>query len=268
MAQISNTNLQHVLDKMARYASEADGVALASAIATGAAYTATSPNGGLQVANTDVISALQTVIQGLSDIVQQGDFAPPANNLGSPILSTYVYSIWSQMRHALDMHALRYNAGASGDLSGLDSLLRVLNASAITLRAHGAFQTYFGGLSPANLFTPTPFTLATIAVTGATTANLTHVAANTAYGLGQIAILNTKAEGLTSTTLSLKGTQSGTPSTSFTATVATTTNNEITACSDTTQTWSDCTSLTSISGGNSGDTFSVVILPDRTIQSA
>ena len=61
MAQISNANLQSILDKIARHAAEANGDVLATAIATGGAYAVSSPNSGLSVANSDVLAALGSI---------------------------------------------------------------------------------------------------------------------------------------------------------------------------------------------------------------
>jgi hypothetical protein len=271
MAQISNADLIHILDRMARWGGEAAGIPLASAVATGGVYAATSPNAGIAVADADVLAALQTLVGGFTDVHQQEDFIPPvvALNDGQPALGSLGYNFWAALRRALDIHGLRYNSLAAGDLSGLDAMLRVLNASAPTVRAHGLFNQYFGNLSPGNVFVPTPFTLATLAVTGATSATFTHVGALdlTLYGPGKIAVLNTKTEGLTSTVLTMTCTKSGV-ATSVPFTVNVTTNNYLTAGGDATLTFSDCTALASISGGVTGDTFSVVILPDRAISAA
>jgi hypothetical protein len=271
MAQISNANLTTILDRMARWSAEAAGIPLASAVATGGVYAETSPNAGIAVADTDVLGALQTLVSGFTDVHQQADFIPPvvALNDGQPTLGNLGYNFLAALRQALDIHGLRYNSLAAGDLSGLDAMLRGLNASTPTVRAHGLFNQYFGNLSPGNVFVPKPFTLATLAVTGATSATFTHVAALdlTLYGAGKIAIRNTKTEGLTSTTLTMTCTKSGV-ATSVTFTVNTTTNNYLTAGNDATLTFSDCTALVNISGGVTGDTFSVVILPDRAISAA
>ena len=126
-----------------------------------------------------------------------------------------------------------------------------------------------GDLSPANLFTPTPFTLATLVVTGADSATFAHVAGldTTLYSTGKIAVLNTKTEGLTSTVITVTCTKSGVAhQVAFTVSVQT--DEYLTAGDDSDLLFSDCTALVSISGGNTGDTFSLVILPDRAIAAA
>jgi hypothetical protein len=271
MAQISNSNLQSILDKMARWGGEADGIPLASAISTAAVYTATSPTGGLTKANSDVLALLLALASGFSDVYQQQDFEPPANdlNVAQPLGGVLYASLWSAMRKALDKHAARYNAVAQGDLSALDALLRILNTSAITLRASGLFQQYFGGISVANMFTPTPFVLATVTATAAATATFAHVASIAlSYGPGQIALLNTKSGGNTSTaTITVTCTKSGV-ATSVAITAGATTYDYLTAATDTSQTYTDCTALVSISGATAGDTYALVILPDRTVNAA
>lgn len=268
--QISNTNLQHILDKAARWATEANGDAIPTAITLGSPYAVSSPSGwGISVANSDVLGALLTLVETFTDSFQLIDLLSPAANLNAyqPVFPSQFYSVWSAVIAGLNTQGGRYNNAAPGDLSGLDTMLRVINASAPTLRASSQFATYFGGLSQNNVFATTPFTLATISVTGATTATLTPSATALPYASGQIALLNTKSEGLTSTTISVQGTKSGT-STASSVTVATTTNNQLTAFGDTTKLWTAITALNSISGGFNGDTFSVVIIPDRLINAA
>jgi len=270
MAQISNANLQSVLDKMARWAAETNGDPLASNLSV---YALTSPNAGFAVANTDVLAALQTLITGLTDPYQKADLLPPvvALNSGPPALGSLGHAFWAAVRAALDVHALRYNNLAAADRSGLDALLRVLNASAPTLRAHGKFAQYFGNLSPGNVFTPLCFTLATVTVTGATSANFVHVTAldTELYAAGQIKVLNTKTEGLTSTVLTFPNAVKSGAAHSITATITTTTNQYLTAFDDVELLFTDCpVTGATITGGVSGDTFSIVIVPDRTVNGA
>lgn len=270
MSQISNNNLKAICDKMTRHAAEANGSPMADDIATGAPYTETAPNAGLLVANTDVLGALKTLVTGFTDADQQADFIEPVLTLfqGTPLINQFIYSFWQGVRRALDAHVSRYsgNAMAVGDRSPLDAALRVINLSTL-VRLSGAFNQYYGDISPANLFAPTPFTLAQIIITGATALTFTHVSAiDGIYGPGQIAIRNTKTEGLTSTVLTLTGIAGGL-ALSPEATVATTTDDQLTACDDTAQVYTDCTAAT-VTGGFTGDTFDVVILPDRSVAAA
>jgi len=271
MAQISTANLQALLDKLARQTAEANGDALASAVATGAVYVVTVPNSGLSVANADVLAALETLVgttiadTPLSDLILA---EVQRLNLQNPAL---VRDYLRVVVDGLDNYGRLNNALLATDRGGLDAMLRVLNASTPTLRAHALFNKYFGRLSPANVFVGTPYVLGSIAVSGADAATYTPTGTGLLdtclYAPGKIAILNTKAEGLTSTVLTLTCIKNGVP-TSVAFTVATTTDKYLTAGGDTSKTMTGCTALVSISGGVASDAFSVVILPDRAISAA
>jgi hypothetical protein len=270
MAQISTANLKLVLDFMAQHAAEADGIPLASAVATGAVYTVTVPNSGLSVANADVLDDLNTLVKSGGTI---GDAAFSALVAGTILgLDTINPGLevgyWQPMMDALDSYGLLNNDQITTDRGGLDTMLRVLNASTPTLRVHGLFEKYFGRVSPNNVFVPTPFTLATIAVSAADAATLSHVAAldTTLYAPGKIAIMNTKGEGTQpSTALTLNCTKNGSL-TSVTFTIGAATDKYLTAGTDTSLAFTDCPAQTpGVSGGNNGDEFAVVILPDRAI---
>lgn len=274
MAQISTGNLTTLMDRMARHAAELSGTPLASAIATGGAYAATSPSGGVGNANTNVLSAMVTSALSYADAAQMADLIPAISqaSLAPGTSDNFLSTFWAPLRRALENHLGRYNSRTSTDLSYLDAALRVINANAITLRAHGAFAQYFGGVSAANVFTPTPYVIGTLTVTGATTATFaktgmggsTGLLDTSLYGPGQVALLNTKSEGLTSTTFVLTCLSSGV-GVPVTIDVTSTTNNELTAGDVTTQTITGVTGLVSVAGGVSTDTFSIVILPDRCI---
>jgi hypothetical protein len=256
---------------MARHAAEADGIALSSAVATGAVYTVTVPNSGLSVANTDVLAALDTLIETtiadpdlsalIEDIVDGLEAIPPGLEVG----------YWQAVMNGLDSYGLLNNDQIAADRGGLDTMLRVLNASTPTLRVHGLFEKYFGRISPNNVFVPTPFTVATIAVTGTTTATLSHVAAldTTLYAPGKIAIINTKGEGTQpSTALTLNCTKNGVL-TSVAFTIGAATDKYLTAGTDTSLAFTDCPAQTpGVSGGNNNDAFAVVVLPDRCVNAS
>ena len=275
MAQISNTNLKHIVDKMARFALLANGTALATAIATGSPYAATALTGGLAIADADVLTQMVTLTTGFTDQDQQNDFVPPSVYIqeNTPQLLQYLYSFWVGMRNALNAHMARYsiNQMIAGDQSPLDAALRVINAGGITVRVHSAFQQYFGGISPNNVFTGTPLVLGTVTITGASAGTFSSAGTPTVgfCGPGQIAMENTAAEGLTSTTITLSCLQAGGTAQTNTWTVATTTINQLTAVTDTSQTYVSVAAQTpTITGGNATDTFNVVLLPDRLIVAA
>lgn len=264
-AQISTANLESIMDKLARFAAEANGDPLASAIATGGAYAVTVPNSGVSVGANDVVPTLQTLISGFTDMQQQDDLGPSVVGLGTTFnIQSYVYSLWVDLVKGLNKQGQRFNTMLSTDRSGLDAMLRVLNATTLTLRAHGSFSKYFGGLSPVNVFTPIPAVIATLSVSATNVVAVGTVTPLdlTQYGTGQLAIQNTKAEGLTSTVFTVTS-----PTQTNTFTVSSQTNNELTAGSDNGKTWSTISTVT-VSGGFNTDTFNLVILPDRTVNTA
>lgn len=275
MAQVSNANLTHLVDRPARHVLELNGTPIAKAIAAAGVYETTTPtSAGLAVANTDVLAALQTLaLSFYADPDQTDDFVPPCVDLyaNTPLINQFAYSFFAKLRRALDNHMARYagNAMIAGDRSPLDAALRVINLSTL-LRVHSAFAQYFGDISPANIFTGTPFVLATIAASGATTAVLTHVSSISGiYGPGQIMLLNTKGagEGGSSVVVTVTCTQNGVAATEIFTTAATT-YLQLTATTDTSKTFTDCTALVSIANATDGDTYSVVIVPDRVIYAA
>jgi hypothetical protein len=256
MAIIGTNNLQTILDKAARWAGETQGDTSVVAAA----------NAGLLVANTDVLAALQTAVMGLTDVEQVADLLPSIRDLndGAPVLHSWAGSVWAAVMRALDTHSQRYG------YASLDAYLTYLNSVSPTLRVHGAISL-LRAFSPGNVFTSANCVLATAAVTGASTATFTHVAAldTTRYAPGQIKVLNTKGEGLTSTVLTFPGAIKNGVATSINATVTVTTNATLTVFSDANLAFTDCPIAgATISGGNAGDTFSIVIVPDRSVSAA
>jgi len=277
MAQISTANLQTLLDKMARWAAEANGDALASAVATGGAYAATVPNSGLVVANSDVLATLDTlVLTTIADPDLDRLVYPFVDQLKiqNPVGNSTWAAIWGQVLNALDAYGAYWNALTLADKGGLDAMLRVLNAAAPTLRVHAAFAKYFGRVSPGNVFTDVPYVLGTIAVTGASAGTYTPTGLNgtgnldtTRFGPGKIALQNTKgsAEG-TLDVVTVNAIKNGV-STPETFTAGATSNNYLTqATGDVTLTFSGVAAqVPTISSGTNADAFSLVILPDRAI---
>ena len=264
MAIISASHLQTILDKAARWAAEA----------VGDSNVVASPNAGLLVANSDVLSALETAVAGFTDPEQLADLLPSVRDLAdsNPILNSWAGSVWSELLDALDAHCRRYG------YANLDAYLTYLNQSTPTLRAHGDFSQYLGRVSAPNTFTPGNALvlrgnglLAVVTVTGAATADFVHVGPLdlTKYAPGQIKVLNTNTEGLTSTVLTFPNAINSSGAESIVATITVQTNGHLTVFSDTGLIFSDCpVAGASISGGNAGDTFAIVIVPDRSVTSA
>src|SRR5690242_20413272 len=106
MAFISNSNLQSILDKLARFASEA----------VGDPGFGPSFNAGFATAADDVLSgsnSIATLVLGLADEDQVADLLPPARDLDQnhPTAPTsFLLSVKeiSAMLTALDTHAKRY----------------------------------------------------------------------------------------------------------------------------------------------------------------
>lgn len=270
MAQISTGNLTTILDKIGRHGALKDGLTLAHAVATGGVYSETVYTGGLLVANSAIISALRTTILGLNDGPAEALLLPAIEKLYDTPPNS-VFPEWATSVENLDAYGLLNNPFASGDRSGLDAMLRVLNTATPTLRVHEAFAKYLGCVSPNNVFTGLAYQLATLTITGATSGTFALTGKNSdglldtlRFAPGKVAIRNTKTEGLTSTVITVTCIKNGV-ATSVVFTVSVTTNAYLTAGDDTTLTMSGCTALVSISGGFTGDTFDFVILPDRAI---
>jgi hypothetical protein len=255
MSIISSSDLQTILDKAARHAAEV----------LGDPNVVTTPNAGLLVANTDVLAALQTAVAGFTDDGQVADLLPAVYGLAQAPPGLSFGPIWAGVLDALDRHCRRFGYDT------LDKYLDYLNVTTPTLRAHGDFAAYIRGLSPGNVFTPANWVVMHVTVTGAGTATFTHIAAldTTKYGKAQIKVLNTKTEGLTSTVLTFPKAQKNGADHSVVATITDTTDGHLTVFDDTDLAFTDVlvTSAT-ISGGNSTDTFDIVIVPDRDIAAA
>lgn len=257
MAIIGASDLQAVLDKAARWAAEA----------LGDSNVVDTPNAGVSIANTNVLAALQTAVQGLSDDQQVADLLPAIVDLAAspPQINSWAGSNWAAVLDAIERHCRRYGYAT------LDDYLDDLNDPTPTVRVHEDFAKYLRGISPANVFTPANVVLMNVTVTGAATATFTHVAAlDTAkYAPGQIKVLNTKAEGLSSTVLTFPKAQKDGADQSVEATITATDDEALTAFDDTDLAFTDVlTTSATISGGNSTDTFDIVIVPDRSITAA
>src|SRR4051812_43201969 len=146
MAFISTSNLRSILDKLARFASEAVGDPGFNA----------SFNAGFAQASADVLTggnSIATLVLGLADEDQVADLLPAARDLDQthptpPVGFLIAVPEISKMLNALDVHAKRYG------YKGIDDALTALNVSTPTLRAHGFFRQYLGKITAANSFIP------------------------------------------------------------------------------------------------------------------
>jgi hypothetical protein len=264
MGQISQGNLQTILDKLARFASES----------VGDPEFNSSFNAGMALAASNVLSGaggIATFLLSLNDEDVEADLLPAARILDEQhptppdgFLLT-VPSIKAQLT-AIDTHLKGYG------FAGLDAYLTSLNGATgmtPTLRAHGHFKKYLKTLSARNAFVPVDTDLATFAETGAATGTYAHVAAidKTVYAGAKLVIKNVTA--LTSSpvvTVAVKKFDGTTAS--LTATLSTHTINAETDLSDTTKVFVDVTNITIASGGTNAESFKVVAKSDRSVASA
>ena len=260
MALISTNNLQTILDKLARFASES----------VGDPEFAEGFNAGMELASSHVLSGsggLATFILALDEEDQVADLLPAARDLDrthpTPP-SSFMLSIKeiASMLTALDNHAKRFG------YTSLDNLLSNLNASTPTLRAHGFFRRYLGKLSPANSFIPADLALAQLTLTGATTGTYAHLAKidKAQYAGAKLVVKNvgviSDTTGVTVQAVKLDGT-----STTLTASVSVLTDGHETDLSETAKLFVDVTSI-AVTGGTDGDVIKVVAKTDRSVASA
>lgn len=257
MSLIGNSDLQTILDKLARFASEAVGDPEFQAGLTA----------GFDTASTDVWAALATAIQGLSDIDQVADLLPAARDLTEvhPTPPTgFLLNVKSinAMLTALDTHCKRFG------FKGLDDHLTNLNSSTPTLRAHGLFRRYLGKITAGNSFIPNDVALAQIVATGAAAGTFTHLATidKTQYAGAKLVAKNVGALG-SDTTVSVTGVKLDGTTATLTATITTHTDAHETDLSVTTKLFTDVTAI-GISGATSTNQINIVAKTDRSIASA
>jgi len=260
MGQLNNTQLQNIIDKMARWATESVGDPEFNA----------GFNAGMTAANSHVLSgtnSIATYVLGLNDEDIEADLLPAARDLDENPPSPadgFLLTIpeMSAMIKALDTHF------KSHGFKGLDDYLTQQNAATPTLRAHGHFKKYLKTLSAKNSFIPNDLDIATFTETGATTGTYQHLASisTASYAGAKLVVKNVTA--LTSsavvsvTAKKLDGTTAV-----LTATLSTHTINTETNLSDTTPLYVDVTGIT-ITTGTNGDQFKIVAKTDRSIASA
>jgi hypothetical protein len=260
MALISNSNLQSVLDKLARFASEAVGDPGFSA----------AFNAGFDKASTDVLSgsnSIATLVLALADEDQVADLLPPARDLDQnhPVPPTgFLIAVKeiSAMLNALDTHCKRYG------YKSLDDRLSNLNASTPTLRAHGTFKQYLGKVTAGNSFIPADLALAKIVTTGATTGTYTHLATvdKSLYSGAKLVAKNVGALGST-TAVTVTGKKVDGTTATLTASISTLTDGHETDLSVTTQLFVDVTAI-SVTGATTANQINIVAKTDRDISAA
>jgi hypothetical protein len=257
MSMISNSDLTTVLDKLARFASEA----------VGDPEFAAGLTAGFDTASTDVFGPLATFILGLDEEDQVADLLPAARDLDQvhPTAPTG-FLINSKgvnaMLTAIDAHFKRFG------YTGLDNRLTTINTPTPTLRAHGLFRRYLGKISAANSFIPNDLALAKIVATGATTGTFTHLATvdKTQYAGAKLVAKNVGALG-SDTAVSVTGVKLDGTTATLTATITVHTDAHETDLSVTTKSFINVTAI-SITGATNTNQINIVAKTDRSIASA
>jgi hypothetical protein len=260
MSQIGNSDLQTILDKLARFVTES----------VGDPEFADDFNAGMEFAAGNVLSgagALDTFILALDDVDQVADLLPAARDLDETHPTPpdgFVLSIpgINAMIAGLNAHFRRYG------YTGLDNKLTTLNASTPTLRAHGNFRKYLKTIAAKNSFIPNDLVLATFTMTGATTGTYAHVASidTTKYAGAKLVVKNQGALA-TSAVVTVTGKKLDGTTASLTATLTTHTDNAETDLSVTTKLFVDVTAI-SITTGTNANVIEIVAKTDRSIAAA
>ncbi|MGZ3325700.1 MAG: hypothetical protein ACXU85_00985 [Xanthobacteraceae bacterium] len=262
MPLITNTELQALGDKLARFA----------AMSVGDANFDNSFTAGLDAASAAVLSGSNSLAQSIlatSDEAVIADLLPAARDLDEthPVMPTgFLLGIpgISAMIRAIDNHLKRYAGAAS-----LDAYLSNLNAAGPTLRFHAAFVDHLKTLSAKNVFIGADLDLARVNVTGATAGTYTHLAAidKTKYSGAKLVAKNVGA--LTgATNLSITGKKFDGTTATLTAAITTMTDGAETNLSDVTKVFVDVTAITVSSGGTAGNVIKIVAKTDRDISAA
>lgn len=259
MPLITNTDLQAIGDKLARFASEAVGD-----VAFNAAF-----NAGMEAASANIFTGANSVAQYILDGNDEqvtADLLPAARDLDETHPTPpdgFLIQITSvkAMITALTTHLKRY-----GSSTGLDDYLTQLNASTPTLRFHGHFKDYLKTLSRGNAFIPKDTELARITVTGAAAGTFLNVDTITKYAGAQLKVKNVGAV-TTGATLTVTGKKLDGTTQVITATIATGTDAFETALSSTAKLFTDVTAIT-ISGATAPNVYAIVAKTDRDISAA
>lgn len=260
MPIMSNTQLQHILDKMARWAVESVGDPTFNA----------GFNAGMTQANADVLSGSNSIaayVLATADEDIVADLLPAARSLDENNPSPadgFLLTIpeMNSMITALNTHFKGFS------YKGVDDYLTKTNLAAPTLRANGFFKTYLKTLSAGNCYVPNDQVIATFTETGASAGTFAHQAAidKTKYAGAQFKVKNLTAL-TTSAVVSVTAVKIDGTVATLTATLSTHTIGTETALSDTSQVYVDATAI-SITTGTSGDQFEIIAKADRSIAAA
>lgn len=259
---ISNTILQTVADKLARFA----GTVVGDPVLNGA-FTA-----GFATGSAAVLSGANSIATYLITTADEGslaDMLPAARDLDevNPVPPTRflfgVASISAQVK-TLDTYCKHYGGAAS-----FNAYMTALNVSGPVLRVHQMFADHLQSMSPQNVFIGADTDIARVNVTGAAAGTYTHIALidKTKYSGAKLVAKNVGA--LTATTaLSITGKKFDGTLATLTVSIATLTDAAETNLSDVTKVFVDVTAISVISGGTAGNIIKIVAKTDRSIAAA
>jgi len=260
MGMLSNGQLQVILDKLARWATEAVGDPEFNA-----GFSA-----GMAKANADVLSgtnSIATYVLGLNDEDIEADLLPAARDLDENNPSPADGFLLTIPEMAVMIKALDTHFKAHG-FKGVDDYLTQQNAATPTLRAHGHFRKYLKTLSAKNSFIPNDLIIATFTETGVAAGTFGHLASisTSQYAGAKLVVKNvtalTSSAVVTVTAKKLDGTTA-----TLTATLSTHTIGHETDLSDTVKSYVDVTAI-AITTGTAADQFEIVAKTDRDISAA
>ena len=261
MALISNTDLQAVVDKLAKWAATAVGDE-----GLDDAFTA-----GFTAANADIMSGSNSLFTYFApggtcadgDVV--ADLLPSFRDLDEsnpepPSRFMIQISGIAAVFTALNRHIVRYNPATST----LDAYLTSLNASTPTLRVHQALHDYLKAFSRKNVFIATDTVLATFACTGASTGTFTSVTTIGSSYAGAKLVVKNQGAVTTGATLTITGKKIDGSTQALTVTVDTATDNTEKDLSVTTKLFTEVTNIT-ITSGTNANVYEIVAKTDRDI---
>ena len=259
---IPNTDLQALLDKLARWSAMSIGDA-----AFNPAFTA-----GMEAANAAVMSGSGSLFTYIFGTITDGDVAADmleaARNLdeSNPVPPTrfmIAISGIAAFLSAVNKHIVRYNPATAT----LDAYLTQLNASTPTLRVHQALHDHLRAFSRGNVFIANDTVLATFAATGASTGTFTSVATIGSSYAGAKLVVKNQGAVTTGATLSVTGKKLDGTTQVITATISTGTDNTETNLSSTLKLFTQVTAI-SITSGTNANVYEIVAKTDRDVSAA
>jgi hypothetical protein len=265
MGMIANSNLQALLDKLARW----------GAMCVGDPELDDAFSAGFTTANAVVMSGSDSLFQYLADLAATNadpaaDMLEAARNLDEsnpepPTRFLLGIASVSAFLSALDKHIKRYNPATTT----LDAYLTSLNGTTgntPTLRVHQTFHTHIKAMSRRNVFVGTDTVLATFAATGAATGTFTSLTTLASYAGAQLVVKNQGAV-TTGATLTVTGKKLDGTTAQITAAISTGTDNNETNLSVTTKLFTEVTAV-SITSGTNANVYEIVAKTDRDISAA